>query len=143
QSVEEAWLRLRRQLDLADEFWLGFVFSSSMEAIDLLQRRTQNVLRQRARALKVIEPPDAESLAELPKHLLPTVDAEPWEAITLVWLRPAALDGDRDAWDDAWIRSLGGLNQLRDPLRRRLQGGLVIVLPSRLRGMVAAAAPDL
>jgi hypothetical protein len=40
---EAQWSRLRRQLDLAEGFWLGFVFTSSEARLRVIVERTRNV----------------------------------------------------------------------------------------------------
>jgi hypothetical protein len=53
---EAQWARLRRQLELAEGFWLGFVFTSSPARLRVLVERTENVLRARARTQVVLAP---------------------------------------------------------------------------------------
>ncbi len=140
---EAQWARLRRQLEYADGFWLGFVFCASPATLGVLERRTENVLRARARGQLVLAPQSPDALVDDAAHLLELVRGN---TLGCVWL--AALDvddaGEADGpWARAWDRTLLTLNQAREPLRKGLGAGLLVAAPPRVKPRIREAAPDL
>ncbi|HEY1538470.1 MAG TPA: hypothetical protein VGF63_03655 [Solirubrobacteraceae bacterium] len=142
-AAEAQWARLRRQLEYADGFWLGFAFSASPAEVRVLQRRTENVLRARARRQQVLWPESPDALIAQAVHL---AELSTEGALGCVWLTCLAVD-DAGAhggqWQRAWDRALLALNQAREPLRRQLVAGLVVAAPHSVRPRVREAAPDL
>jgi len=59
---EQEWQRLRQQLELAEGFWLGFVFVPSPRQAADLRSRTEQLLRAHARGIKVVSPPKPDEL---------------------------------------------------------------------------------
>ena len=53
---EDVWQQLRRQFELANGFWLGFVFCPSPRTVAVLRRRTGQILKFRAQRLRAIRP---------------------------------------------------------------------------------------
>ncbi len=140
---EAEWARLRRQLEFAQGFWLGFVFCSSPAALDVLQRRTENVLRARARRQLVLSPHAPPQLVDAAGRI---VDEAGDASLGCVWLAALAVDDAGEIggpWEQAWDRALLALNQAREPLRRRVGAGLLVAAPPRVRPRVREAAPDL
>lgn len=134
---EAEWARLRRQLELADGFWLGFVFSSSPAVATTLRRRTDHVLALRAAKLEELLPPDPDALRA---SLRPLFDPGLSDA-ACVWIQ--AVVADRGPWQRAWDDVFLRLNERRDSLRRNLNGGLVLAAPTSAKPRVRDAAPDL
>ena len=50
-QAEAEWLRLRRQIDLSEGFWLGFLFCHSPLAGHVFAERLQAVFRSHARSV--------------------------------------------------------------------------------------------
>ncbi len=127
ESVEEAWVRLRRHLDRADAFWLGFVFTGDPTASDVLAERA--AWNRRARALPFLRfhPTQPSELATIVDQL--ETEAPGPEGCT--WVDAVHVGDDLlrgGSWSAEWITLLQQLNHRRDTLRRRL-GGLVLVAP--------------
>jgi len=140
---EEEWRRLRRQLDYADEFWLGFLFTSSPPVADLFRRRIDAVLQRRVRSLRRLCADDAPE--RLPA-LLERLQSDEVAGAGVVWVESLRVDadGERKPWLQAWNRLLLRLNERRESLRRHLPGtGLVLVAPPAVKRWVREAAPDL
>src|SRR5205085_7053315 len=143
RSGEAEWSRLRRQLEFAEGFWLGFVFCSSPAALGVLQRRTENVLRVRARRQLVVAPRSPQELVSKAAEL---VEHGGDGTLGCLWLAALAVDDagqSNGPWQAAWDRALLALNQAREPLRRRLGCGLLVAAPPRMKPRVREAAPDL
>lgn len=130
-TAESEWQRLRRQLELADRFWLAFLFTPSPPAAARLRARMEAVLRARARSLRLIRPESPEALARVP-HLLfdPESARHGW-----VWLEsirgdpPASPGAPPGPWTLAWEELLRRLNERRERMARHLRGGLVVAAP--------------
>ena len=59
---EEQWRNLRRQIELADGFWLGFIFSSSLHTVAAFRRRFERILSFRVQRMRVIRPGSPDEL---------------------------------------------------------------------------------
>jgi tetratricopeptide (TPR) repeat protein len=142
-DVEKEWARLREQLQLAERFWLGFVFSASPQAVATLRRRAEEALSERGRSLVLWS-------AEQPQALM---DALPWllqshvpEAAGCTWVEAIRSDSPgapEQPWRRAWERFYLRANERRDALRSRLAGGLVFAAPPEIKPLLREAAPDL
>ena len=142
---EDVWQQLRRQFELADGFWLGFVFCPSPRTVAVLRRRTGQILKFRAQRLRVIRPSSPDDFGSLLPALFEPESAQ----AGCVWIesihtssptRHARESGD---WTLAWDRFLLRANERRDALRRRLDGGLILAAPPEVKPRVRDAAPDL
>jgi tetratricopeptide (TPR) repeat protein len=140
---EEEWQRFRRQLELHDGFWLGFLFTDAFTVSHAFRARTERSLRLRARHLLHLAPASPREL----EATVPRLFDEDVRAAHLVWIEPAW--GDRrtaeteKAWNRAWDRFFLRLNERRDRLRDTLGGALLIVAPRAVKPRVRDAAPDL
>lgn len=141
RQAEEEWSRLRRQLDLAEGFWLGLVFTDSSAIAEVFRHRTETVLRQHARTLAVRRPrTPAELIASL-DWLLPAAD----ESRGGLWLEAVGggpADREARAWRRAWERFFLRLNERREPLRR-CACAMVLVARPELKPLFRDSAPDL
>lgn len=139
---EEEWRRLRRQLELSDGFWLGFLFTSAPAVASEFRSRVQGFLKHKAKRFRLLRPETPDELIELLSHLLaPEVEHE-----GCIWVEALRVDplGTEDGpWITAWDSFLLRLNELRERLRRRLPGGLLLVAPRTVKPRVREAAPDL
>ena len=142
---EDVWQQLRRQFELADGFWLGFVFCPSPRTVAVLRRRTGQVLKFRAQRLRVIRP----SLPDDFGSFLPALFEPESAQAGCIWIesihtssptRHARESGD---WTLAWDSFLLRANERRDAMRRHLGGGLILAAPPEVKPRVRDAAPDL
>jgi tetratricopeptide (TPR) repeat protein len=138
---EAEWWRLRRQLDLADRFWLGFLFSNDPRVALVLRQRTAGVLRSGARILIELRPGTPDALQAMVAELL----QGPGDPAGCIWLEALQADrpGGEEPWAAAWQELLLRLNGRRERLRRHLDCGLLLAMPSGLKDAVRRAAPDL
>jgi tetratricopeptide (TPR) repeat protein len=140
---ENEWGRLRRQLDLANRFWLGFLFSADPRVARALRRRTSGVLRSQAMKLLEFRPETPEAL----RSAVAEVFQRPTDVVGCVWVE--ALQTDRaahqgpGAWSAAWQDLFLRLNERRERLRRHLPCGLVLAMAAGLKDAARRAAPDL
>ena len=142
---EEGWGQLRRQFDLADGFWLGFVFCPSPRTAAVLRRRAEHILRFRAQRIRVIQPVSPEELSSV-LHIL--FESESAHA-SCVWLEsihsdpPILREGAAGPWTLAWDNFLLRANEHREGMRRHFPGGLILVAPPETKPRARDAAPDL
>ncbi|HLM46591.1 MAG TPA: hypothetical protein VK458_22165, partial [Myxococcaceae bacterium] len=85
---EAEWQRLRRQLELAEGFWLGFIFSPSPLSSGVLRRRTERLLRGQTRRLESFH---ADSPSAL-KGLLPSLFTPENASAGCTWVEALNLD---------------------------------------------------
>jgi tetratricopeptide (TPR) repeat protein len=141
-AAEEEWARLRSQFELADGFWLAFVFGTSPRSVDVMRRRACQMIASRVQRAVVVEPryPEELTTAVVPRLLEPEAAES-----ALIWVQAVATDvpGGSRSWERAWDQSLLRLNERRDAVRRHLRGGLVFALHSSMKSLVRDAAPDL
>jgi tetratricopeptide (TPR) repeat protein len=131
---------LLNQVELAEEFALVVLVVPDMEGARLCQGELQAWLGQSGRHLTVIEPESPAALHEASGTLFSIPDDPARRAI---WI--AAAHGPPNpnaaAWDLAWRHALVGLNQQRNPLRRRFPLPLILVgTPSLVSAMREIAA---
>ncbi len=141
EDIEEAWTRLRRHLDRADGFWLGFVFASDVRVVDTLAGRASWNRRRRAAPFLRIAPRSPRELATIVDRLEVEAPGPPG----CTWLEAVHAGTDtltRDSWDEAWTTCLQSLNHRRDTLRRRL-GGLVLAAPPDAKRTAMTVSTDL
>ena len=142
---EEAWQQLRRQFELADGFWLGFVFCPSPRTAAVLRRRTGQILKFQARRIRVIRPGSPEEFG----NVLPALFESNSSHAGCVWVESIHADsatleaGAPGDWTLAWDRFFLRANERRDAMRRHLGGGLILAAPPEVKPRARDAAPDL
>ena len=144
-AAEAEWQMLRRQIEFASGFWLGFIFCPSPRPVVALRQRVEQVYRLQASGVRLVRPTAPEELREiLPRLLEPeSVDAG------CIWIEAVHLDAstftddDPGPWALAWDWTLMRTNEHREVLRRRLNGGLVYSVPPEWKPRARNAAPDL
>ncbi len=139
---EAEWARLRRHLELAQGFWLGFVFTPSPPAAAVLRRRTEAQLRSRARTLALLQPEDPNELRAI-WHELHTVASGRAGCVWVEAVRADSPTQPRGPWTAAWEALFLALNEQRETLRRHLSGGLVLVVLPDLKPRARELASDL
>ena len=141
ESPDAAWRRLRRHLDRANRFWLGFVFAPDLHGADVLCERTEWNCRRRVAPFVLLEP-------RTPQELSSLIDVLEMEAAGpggCTWIAAAHIGRDLESggdWTDAWTVFLQTLNHRRDTLRRAI-GGLVLVVPPEARRSAMTVSTDL
>lgn len=144
-DLDSAWTSLHAQLQLAGDFWLGFVFVASAGAAANLRERLAETLRLRGAKLQLVRPAEPLALASSSTAVL-DARAQPQD---IVWLECVAVDpagsapGARGPWLDAWRQFGLRLNERRDLLMRNHAGALVIVAPLAGHRLLRESAPDL
>ena len=144
-AAEAEWQRLRRQIELASGFWLGFIFCSSPRPVAAMRQRVERLSRIRVSRLRLIRPTSPEEL----RALLPRLFEEESVQAGWVWVetihldRPVSTDDAPGPWAAAWDWMLMRANEHRDAMRRRLKGGVVFAASPQWKPRVRNAAPDL
>ena len=142
---EDVWQQLRRQFELANGFWLGFLFCPSPRTVAVLRRRTGQILKSRAQHLRVIRPSSPDDFGSFLPALFEPESAQ----AGCVWIEsihtssPTRHAGESGDWTLAWDSFLLRANERRDALRRRLDGGLILAAPLEVKPRVRDASPDL
>jgi len=139
---EAEWQRLRRQVELAEGFWLCFIFAPSSRSTGVLRRRTERLLRGQTRRLNQYEPSQPDDLPAVLSSLL----APEARDLACHWLETLHLDSGEQAegpWQRAWVKLAVLMNERRDALRRHLRGGLVLVAPAKMKQHFRDMASDL
>jgi tetratricopeptide (TPR) repeat protein len=139
---EAEWQRLRRQVELAEGFWLGFIFSPSPLSSGVLRRRTERLLRGQTRRLETFQPESPSAL----KGMLPALFTPEVASVGCTWVEALHLDsgdGTEQPWREAWLELVSRMNERRDALRRHLHGGLVLVIPPEMKLPMREVASDL
>ena len=144
-AAEAEWQILRRQIEFASGFWLGFIFCPSPRPVAALRRRVEQIYRLRALPVRLLRPTAPEELREM---LLRVLEPESVEA-GCIWVEAIHLDAstftddEPGPWAAGWDWTLMRTNEHREVLRRRLNGGLVYAVPPQWKPRTRNAAPDL
>ncbi len=149
EQAESEWLRLRRQWELAEGFWLGFLFVDSYFVATQFRERLSQLARSQVgqKLLLTAREPDDLRPSQRSPSLVDQLLAEPAGKARVIWLE--GLPGREDTvqpvstWESAWGELLLRINERRERLRRDLSGGLLIVASPGVRDAVRDAAPDL
>ena len=136
-ALEQEWARLRVQLDFAAGFWLGFVFLRSAASAQFLEKRTERFLHEHTRSLRIIEVARPSDFSDVITDLMAAESIDSG----CIWVR--SVNMDNDTWHSATWDFFSRLNERRDALRRRIDGGLVFALHPTMKALVREAAPDL
>jgi tetratricopeptide (TPR) repeat protein len=142
EAGEAEWERLRKQIEFASGFWLGFVFSPSPMHVLVLRARVTRLLAAERATVLVYRPEQPEELRSVLQRLLQ--EAQPPAGCT--WVEAVRSDSSgarQQPWTDAWNDLFLRMNERRDALRARLTGGLVFAGPPELKPRIREAAPDL
>jgi len=141
QEGEDAWLRLRRHLELCDHFALVFIFSAHPLVLRVFRERLAQLYRATISGMEIPLPaePDRLVLELLWQLLRPSVRMQALKAP--YWLDLSGKLGED--WEKARINFLLRLNERREPLRRGLNQPLIMVLPLADQARIWSIAPDL
>jgi tetratricopeptide (TPR) repeat protein len=133
---EALWETLSTQLDWADAFWLGFLFSDHWPMTEAFRVRLERRLIRDGRVMDTLRFDAPEQATALLTELL----SEPAPAERLTWL---AVELDEEQGPDASAALLARINERRERLKRHRPGGVVLALPARWRDALLVACPDL
>lgn len=114
---EAEWRRLLSQLDLAQGFWLGFVFSASPRSVNVLRERTAEQLRSQGRRMFVHRPAEPEGLGEVLRVLLTSREAAEAGCAWVEAIRSDVPGASAQPWTAAWDNLFLRGNERRDALR--------------------------
>ena len=138
---EAAWLRLKKHLEWAEQFSLGFVFTAHPLVVSLFRERLADIYRARVTRLVSFDLDAPEQLLDevLPRLLSPRLHEQALSA-------PCWLDLSHHM-DEDWTRSrldfLARLNEHREGLRTALGRPLVLILPAAERDRIRGLVPDI
>ena len=144
-AAETEWQMLRRQIEFAPGFWLGFIFCPSPRPVVALRQRVEQVYRLQTSRVRLVRPTAPEELRGILPRLL---EPESVEA-GCIWVESVYLDAstfteeEPGPWALAWDWTLMRTNEHREVLRRRLNGGLMYAVPPEWKPRARNAAPDL
>ena len=144
-AAEAEWQVLRRQIEFATEFWLGFIFCPSPLPVAALRRRAEQLYQLQGTQVQLVRPTRPGEL----RDLLPRLLAPEYAAAGCIWVEAVHLDASTftddvpGPWAEAWDWTLMRTNEHREVLRRRLNGGLVYAVPPQWKPRTRNAAPDL
>ena len=136
------WRVLLNRLDLGEGFALIVLVVPDMDGARLCRAELEAWLARRGRTVAVIEPDAPAALYNAATRLLTLADAPDRGAIWLAAVPSPALR-DKRAWDNAWRHALVGLNQQRNPLRRRFPLPVILVGDTDLVVAMREIAADL
>jgi tetratricopeptide (TPR) repeat protein len=133
---EALWETLSTQLDWADAFWLGFLFSDHWPMTEAFRARLERRLIRDGRVMDTLRFESPEQATPLLTELI----GEPAPAERLTWL---AVELDEEQGPNASAALLARINERRERLKRHRPGGVVLALPARWRDDLLVACPDL
>ncbi len=143
EAGEKQWTRLRAQIELASSFWLGFVFSPSPRSVIVLRERAERLLRTQTQTLLLVQPKSPDELRKVLPFLLENPGPVSAGCSWIEAVRQDSPGAPEQPWTQAWDELFLRMNERRDALRARLQGGLVFAAPPGIKPRVRDAAPDL
>ncbi|MEZ4406913.1 MAG: tetratricopeptide repeat protein [Polyangiales bacterium] len=133
-ASEAEWALLHDQFDLADGFWLGFLFSDGWTAPRVMAGRAAGKLRGKGHRLREWRfdgtKPD-EVLSEL-------VSAAKEGTHDCLWVEALSREAS-PAWGEFLMRA----NERREVFARYHRGGLVLVAPRATKVLAQERSPDL
>jgi tetratricopeptide (TPR) repeat protein len=141
-SAAREWRHLLSHIALAEGFLFGVLIVPDRDGARLCQEALRRVLAREWRALLELEPETPAALRDLAGTLLHLGKRAPRQG---VWLSAVVAESapDSGVWKQAWRACLEGLNQQRNPLRRQIDGPLLLVGAGWLVPMLRETAPDL
>lgn len=141
---EAEWALLHDQFELADGFWLGFIFSPTFTVPRVMAARVAGMLRAHGGMLRVWRPETPEAL----RSLAPEIAAAARRGTTdCLWIE--ALSNDLSGidpgagWEAAWSEFLMRLNERREVMVKHHRGGVVLVAPVAVKVLARERSPDL
>ena len=142
RAAAAEWQVLLNRLEIGEGFALVVLVVPDGAGARLCQNALDSWLVRRGQHLTVIAPDAPTALHDAAATLL-GLPADPGRGA--IWLAAAAgpWDADAAAWDLAWRHALVGLNQERNPLRRRFALPLILVGTTGLIPAMREIASDL
>lgn len=135
-SQEAAWQALRQHIEWTQGFWSGWVFTDYTPSLHELHRRAEVLLRGVGRQTVFRQPREPAELVDVLLWL--NAGADGCDGCVIV-----AVVQSGEAWRDAWDQLMLRLNERRELLRAKIQGGLLLCAPTSFKARTREAAPDL
>ena len=123
-ASEAEWALLHDQFDLADGFWLGFMFSPGLTAPRVMAARAAGKLRAAGRSLRTWRPEGAAALGDVLRELVAAAREGSHDCL---WVEALANEGAEAAWSEFLMRA----NERREVFAKHHCGGLMLVAPPR------------
>ena len=142
QTAASEWQRVLNHFALGEGFALIILVVPDRDGAHLCRDELERLLAAQGSLLVRQEPATPGELVQLSNSLL---DIEPMPGGGAIWIAavvPHSAPNFR-AWEGAWRRTLEGLNQQRNPLRRHFEYPLIIVAAPWLVPLFRDVAPDL
>ena len=143
-AVEAEWARLHDQIELADGFWLAWVFSTAFDAPRMMAERVRRTLQESGAKLRCWRPETPKELREVLPELLDAVEEGTSDCL---WVEALAVDvpgvAEEASWSWAWRELLMRANERRERLLRAHRGGVVFVGAPEVKVLARENAPDL
>lgn len=133
---EAAWQSLRQHVEWTPGFWLGWVFTDHTPSAHELHQRSAELLRGLGRHSELRQPLQPEELSDVLAWLLAGADGCDGCASVVVVRQ-------NEAWLEVWDSFMLRLNERREVLRKQLQCGLLLLVPTMFKPRSRNAAPDL
>ncbi len=141
---EAEWQRLKTHLEWSQGFLLGFIFSQHPRVAETFRERLADLYRIRITRLQEWQVEHPEQLQGFIPRLLEPTQREQALKDAPIWLDLSRLDKKGETrWRDARADFLSRLNEQREPLRRRQDRPVVLILPANERAKVKELTPDL
>ncbi len=144
EENEATWALLHDQFELAQGFWLGFLFSLGLKAPRTLAERTKAMLRGVGVGFRRWRPERADELRDV---LIALVSAAKEGTTDCLWVEAITERIDEtspeSAWSEARSEFLMRANEQREVFVRQHRGALILVLPPSSKVQAHERAPDL
>lgn len=142
QAAAQEWQRVLSHFALGDGFALIVLIVPDRDGAQLCRDELQQSLTIQGKQLTRFEPADPLELRQMSSSLLDRVFSPCTGAAWIAAIVPRSTPDFRE-WEAAWHSSLEGLNQQRNPMRRKFDCPLVIVAAPWVVPLFREAAPDL
>jgi tetratricopeptide (TPR) repeat protein len=142
QTAAGEWQRVLNHFTLGEGFALIILVVPDRDGAQLCRNELERLLAAQGSLLIRQEPATPGELIQLSSSLLDKELTPRAGAIWIAAVLPQSAPDFHD-WEDAWRRTLEGLNQQRNPLRRRFEYPLIIVTAPWVVPLFRDVAPDL
>jgi len=142
QAAAGEWQRVLNHFALGEGFALIVLTVPDRDGGELCRRELERLLASQGNLLTRCEPVSPEELVRTATALLDSAPSPRTGAIWIAAVVPRSAPDFPD-WESAWRRTLEGLNQQRNPLRRRFQCPVIITAAPWVVPLFRETAPDL
>jgi hypothetical protein len=138
---EQAWLRLKKHIEWADGFLVGFIFSDHFQVVNIFRERLADIFRARVTHLQFFLPEKPDNLPEEILNRLLNLYIHETEHGGPLWIDLS--EKNEDSWKTARMNLIARLNENREALRKKFGKPLVIIFPLKEKDELRSIAPDL